>query len=201
MMQISSQRYSLDRQRHDLTLRMIRHEVRTHTIHLCTGLSEARIRKLYDAYAYRLSNPPPRRQRGKSPRRAAYFTRNVRTQLESSVLASLFITFGLLDRKPSDRDMLELCRLLCDAYDTHLQLLGATQISLEHAWFLLQLLHTKQDLYVSRCRHCRGQYVRTRIGRIGHGCPACKLKHAKLAAKGSRPSTRGGGAAMPQPAA
>ena len=49
-MRILDNRYSRDLRRHDLALRMIRHELRTATIIAWTGLSETRIRGLYRSY-------------------------------------------------------------------------------------------------------------------------------------------------------
>ena len=95
-MHISNERYFHDRQRHDLALRMIRHEARTCTIRSCTGLTDDRIRRLYKTYASHMPSVPVRRRRGKSPRQVAFFVRNARAQLESSMLASVFGTFGLL---------------------------------------------------------------------------------------------------------
>ena len=100
-MHISNERYFHDRQRHDLALRMIRHEARTCTIRSCTGLTDDRIRRLYKTYASHMPSVPVRRRRGKSPRQVAFFVRNARAQLESSMLASVFGTFGLLRRSRS----------------------------------------------------------------------------------------------------
>ncbi len=49
-MRVSDDRYTRDRQRLDLALRLIRHEARTFTIRQFTGLSDDRIRKLYRSY-------------------------------------------------------------------------------------------------------------------------------------------------------
>ena len=46
-MRITDDRYTRDRLRLDLALRLIRHEARTCTIRDWTGLSDDRIRKLY----------------------------------------------------------------------------------------------------------------------------------------------------------
>ena len=94
-MHISNERYFHDRQRHDLALRMIRHEARTCTIRSCTGLTDDRIRRLYKTYASHMPSAPVRRRRGKSPRQVGFFVRNARVQLESSTLASVFAAFGL----------------------------------------------------------------------------------------------------------
>jgi hypothetical protein len=49
-MRVSDDRYTRDRQRLDLALRLIRHEARTFTIRQWTGLSDDRIRKLWICY-------------------------------------------------------------------------------------------------------------------------------------------------------
>lgn len=176
-MHISNDRYFHDRQRHDLALRMIRHEARTCTIRSCTGLTDDRIRRLYKTYATHMSTSPIRRRRGKSPRQVAFFTRNTHAQFESSLLASMFTSFGLLrSERIIEPASLEFGRIFCDAYETHRQLLTTADISFEHAWFLLQLLGRNTGLLVSRCRDCDSQYLRDRVGVPRRNCPVCKLK-------------------------
>jgi hypothetical protein len=191
-MQISNDRYFYDRRRHDLALRMIRHEARTCTIRSCTGLTDDRIRQLYKTYASHLSNVPVRRRRGKSPRQVAFFIRSTRAQLESSLLASLFTVFGLLDRRPAMQDEpIEFGRLFCDAYETHRQLLRTTHISFEHAWFLLQLLKCRGDLQAVRCRRCDSPYLRDRLGAgCRRSCPVCKLKKSRADTRSRRCAAR-----------
>jgi hypothetical protein len=46
-MRIHDDRYNRDRRRHEVALRFIQHEARTHTIRAWTGLTDDRIRKLY----------------------------------------------------------------------------------------------------------------------------------------------------------
>ena len=89
-MRVSDDRYSRDRLRFDLALRMIRHEARTCTIRAWTGLSDDRIRKLYRTYLQHAPAVPVRRHRGKSPRQIAYFLRSPAMQFEATTLASLF---------------------------------------------------------------------------------------------------------------
>lgn len=184
-MQISNERYFLERRRHDLALRMIRHEARTRTINGCTGLSESQIRRLYQSYALRHSSAPLRRHRGKSPRQVAYFTRSTRIQLAASVLANLFSAFGLLERRPgTGMAGMEFAWRFCDAFETHQQLLAETHpqlrdsqdLSIEHAWFLLQHLHGEGELRLSQCHFCAGQYLYSLARPPSHPCPGCKLK-------------------------
>lgn len=189
-MHISNERYFHERQRHDLALRMIRHEARTCTIRSCTGLTDDRIRRLYKTYASHMPSVPVRRRRGKSPRQVAFFVRNARAQLESSMLASVFATFGLwrvqsnvppgsIALKSIALGSIEHGRLFCDAYETHRQLLRNADISFEHAWFLLQLLSRNADLHAVRCRHCDSQYLRDQVNMCRRACPVCALKRTR----------------------
>ena len=181
-MHISNERYFNERQRHDLALRMIRHEARTCTIRSCTGLTDDRIRRLYKTYASHMPSAPVRRRRGKSPRQIAFFLRNARTQLESSMLASVFTMFGLWRTQTSATpgatplSSIEGGQLFCDAYETHRQLLRDADISFEHAWFLLHLLTRNAGLHAVRCRHCDSQYLRDRVNILRRACPVCALK-------------------------
>jgi hypothetical protein len=180
-MHISNERYFNERQRHDLALRMIRHEARTCTIRSCTGLTDDRIRRLYKTYASHMPSAPVCRRRGKSPRQVAFFLRNARAQLESSMLASVFAMFGLWRTQASRPGStapasLDFGRLFCDAYETHRQLLCNADISFEHAWFLLQLLTRNAHLHAVRCRHCDSQYLRDRVNVCRRTCPVCALK-------------------------
>jgi len=95
-MRVSDDRYTRDRQRLDLALRLIRHEARTFTIRQWTGLSDDRIRKLYRSYVQGHDARFVARHRGKSPRQAAFFFRNAELNFQSAQLASLYVMYGLL---------------------------------------------------------------------------------------------------------
>ena len=75
-MRITDDRYTRDRLRLDLALRLIGHEARTRTIRSWTGLTDDRIRKLYRSYVADAGRRDVRRHRGKSPRQNAFFMRN-----------------------------------------------------------------------------------------------------------------------------
>ena len=178
-MQISNDRYFRDRQRHDLALRMIRHEARTHTIRSCTGLTDDRIRRLFKTFARHHATAAVRRRRGKSPRQIAYFTRNIRMQFEASCLSSVFAAFDLL-RTPRTNargdGSLEYGERFCDAFETHQQLVRDARISFEHAWFLLHLLSRGVSLQAVRCRHCGSRYLHDQLNAAARRCPFCEVK-------------------------
>jgi hypothetical protein len=176
-MHISNDRYFRERQRHDLALRMIRHEARTCTIKACTGLTDDRIRRLCKTYEIHAATAPMRRRRGKAPRQLAFFTRNAQLHFESSCLASVFCAFGLLKPAPSHESIsIESGALFCDAFETHCQLARTSAITFEHAWFLLQQLNDGRALVLTRCRQCHGQFLRDPVNAAGLACPTCRLK-------------------------
>src|SRR5277367_6662512 len=127
-MRISDDRYTRDRQRLDLALRLIHHEARTFTIRQWTGLSDDRIRKLYRSYVMNFDVQSVSRHRGKSPRRAAFFFRNAELNFHSTQLASLYVMYGLLSDTGSGFEShfcvgsLESGTLLCRAYEGYLEL-------------------------------------------------------------------------------
>ncbi|MBB6092695.1 hypothetical protein HNQ60_001573 [Povalibacter uvarum] len=177
-MQISNDLYFRDRRRHDLALRMIRHEARTCTIRSCTGLTDDRIRRLYKTFSQHRSGVAVRRRRGKSPRQAQYFTRNVEIQFEASCLGSVLTAFDLVhrQRQTGEDHSLAYGQRFCDAYETHRQLMHDARISFEHAWFLLLALSRGSTLNAARCRHCQSRYLRDRMSTLRRGCPFCELK-------------------------
>jgi hypothetical protein len=180
-MHISNDRYFRERQRHDLALRMIRHEARTCTIKACTGLTDDRIRRLCKTYQLHAAAAPMRRKRGKAPRQLAFFTRNAQIQFESACLTSVFGTFGLLRQltpRGRDESSIELGSLFCDAFETHRQLARTPTMSFEHAWFLLQQLNEGRTFAVIRCRQCHGQFLKDEVNASGGACPTCRLKKA-----------------------
>jgi hypothetical protein len=185
-MHISNDRYFDDRQRHDLALRMIRHEARTCTIRGCTGLTDDRIRRLYQSYATQRPTVHLRRRRGKSPRQIAFFTRNAQVQFEASLLAAVFASLNLIDASSAKRDLLALGERFCDAFETYAQLVPTGALSFEHGWFLLQLLLRKNGVLLLRCRQCTGHFVYDRSNVMRRPCPACQLKQGPVRASGRR---------------
>jgi hypothetical protein len=177
-MRISDDRYSRDRLRLDLALRFIHHEARTHTIRAWTGLTDDRIRKLYRTYLHESGGRGVPRHRGKSPRQAAFFTRSMRMRRESAVFASVSSLFGLIEnqggeRRPAPSPTVARGALLCEAFEAYRALVGETQISFEHAVYLLSALHAGDELRVGHCRECGGVLVTDRLTLRAPVCNDC----------------------------
>jgi hypothetical protein len=167
-MRISDDRYSRERARMELALRFLRHEARTRTIRTWTGLSDDRIRKLYRSYMSHARRYLPR-HRGKSPHQVAYFTRSLRLQQESAVLASVLSLLGVVPAPPAacaatpEADAAQSAaalpglgrgELLCQAFEAYRALLPAAQISFEHAVFLATALARGDQLRLGGCSNC-----------------------------------------------
>jgi hypothetical protein len=189
-MRISDDRYSRDRLRLDLALRFIHHEARTHTIRAWTGLTDDRIRKLYRTYLHESGGSGVTRHRGKSPRQAAFFTRSLRMRREAAVFASVSSLFGLISPQSLGNGAVKLDAirvpraaqpapnvargaLLCEAFEAYRALIGESQISFEHAVYLLAALHAGDELRVVHCRDCNGVLVTDRLALRIPVCTCC----------------------------
>jgi hypothetical protein len=178
-MRVSDDRYTRDRQRLDLALRLIRHEARTYTIRQWTGLSDDRIRKLYRSYVMNNEMRRVFRHRGKSPRQAAFFFRNTELNFQSAQLASLYVMYGLLCGTDSGLEpryrigSLESGTLLCQAYEAYQELHAPAAISFEHAWFLLLALTRRDEVGISRCGVCGGVRLRDLLAKHKLVCGTC----------------------------
>src|SRR5499427_1587407 len=95
-MRISDDRYNRERARMELALRfLLCYEACMQTIRAWTGLSDDRIRKLYRSYMSQARRHLPR-HRDKSPHQVAYFTRSLRLQEETALLASMLSLLGVV---------------------------------------------------------------------------------------------------------
>lgn len=176
-MRISDHRYSRDRLRFDLALRLIRHEARTQTIKTWTGLSDDRIRKMYREYVKEPGNDVSR-PRGKSPQQSAFFTRSPKLQEESSLLASLCSLLGALPRVGAAINRQALANLsrgalICQAFEIYRDLVAEPHISFEHLVFLVSALAAGEELILVNCEECGALIVGERISFRPRQCLHC----------------------------
>ena len=178
-MRVSDDRYTRDRQRLDLALRLIRHEARTFTIRQFTGLSDDRIRKLYRSYVLHQDARGVLRHRGKSPRQAAFFFRSPELRFHAANLASLFLLYGLLRATSQGVEAsfrvgsLESGALICRGYEDYRELHSPAFISFEHAWFLLLAIGRRDEIALKRCAECGGVRVHDVLAKRGSACLTC----------------------------
>ena len=183
-MRISDDRYSRERARMELALRFLRHEARTQTIRAWTGLSDDRIRKLYRSYMSQARRQLPR-HRGKSPHQVAYFTRSLRLQEETALLASMLSLLGVVPAgmpaaasaaaRTTGAALPGVTRgeLLCQAFEAFRLMLPSAQISFEHAVFLATALARGDQLRLGDCSDCGSLMVTERFPLRASRCTHC----------------------------
>jgi hypothetical protein len=199
-MRISDDRYSRERARMELALRFLGHEARTQTIRAWTGLSDDRIRKLYRSYMSQARRQLPR-HRGKSPHQVAYFTRSLRLQEETALLASMLSLLGVVPAglpaaasaatggaavPPGATGATGAARttgatlpgvtrgeLLCQAFEAFRLMLPSAQISFEHAVFLATALARGDQLRLGDCSDCGSLMVTERFPLRASRCTHC----------------------------
>ena len=181
-MRLTDNRYLAEKHKFELAIRMIGHEARTRTIRECTGLSDDRIRKVYNSYFKDGGRPEIKRRRGKSPRQITLFVKSPQHQLEATTLVGLF-SISLLLRLDDNgnahqcwpRPDVEFGHRLCRAFETYLLLHREPVLSFEWAWNLLQCICHNDELYLASCRYCRNYYVQDAYALNPRICPACQI--------------------------
>jgi hypothetical protein len=176
-MRISDDRYDRDRLRLDVAMRFIRHEARTRTIRLWTGLSDDRIRRLYHAYLQEGGRTT--RHRGQSPQQATYFLRTTRMRGEASALASLCSLVGLFDRQiQMPRQLNDVGRgdSLCRAYDVYLAEVRCPAITFDYAALLVNALERGSVLRLGDCQGCGALLVIDSLGLRPSCCSLCSTR-------------------------
>ncbi len=175
-MRILEDRYEGELQNFLLALRFVRYEARTRTIRMFTGLTDHRIRKLWQRYCGGPRNVP--RHRGKSPQQPGYFIRTARVRTEASLLAAVYCACGLVREGPGPKqahvpNRARVGALLCDVYDCYSAVVPNPAISFEHALFLAQCLRAGDQLAVRRCAKCHGHMVVERFPVRPRWCDHC----------------------------
>jgi len=187
-MRITEHRYTRDRLRLDLALRLICHEARTRTIRSWTGLTDDRIRKLYHSYVSDAGRRDVRRHRGMSPRQTAFFMRNAAIRREAAGLATLFSILGLLRSEnfpaPGAVDHLRWGERFCEAYETFVCLYESPQISFEHACHLLRSLEKQNEICLDDCEGCGSLLVVICCAERPKACEFCAASRPPKARDG-----------------
>ena len=174
-MRITDSRYDRDRLRLAVAYRLICHEARTHTIRQCTGLSGDRIRKLYRHYMQGVADRPIRRRRGKSPRQMNYFRRSLAHELQAATLGTMMSLCGLLGRRQVlHQPSIEEVSRFCDVYETFVSICPLAVITLEHAWYLLQVLSYQDEFVLAPCPDCQAVWIRDTLDVLPGNCAACR---------------------------
>jgi hypothetical protein len=162
-------RYSRDLRRYRLAWWMIRHEVRTRTVAVWSGLSMYRVKTLYESYAGDGRMP----QRGASPYQVSKFWSSLQSRTETSVLAGFLSVYGVLPQPGAYTGPLETLtrgERLCRAYEEFIALWPEAELKLEHGMLLLGELVRGVEMEIAECRGCDVLVV---ADRLAAGAPRC----------------------------
>jgi hypothetical protein len=99
---------------------------------------------------------------------------------EAAVFASVSSLFGLItpqtivvDPIAQHAPTVSRGALLCEAFEAYRALIGESQISFEHAVYLLGALIAGDELRVAHCRECSGVLVTDRLALRAPVCNEC----------------------------
>jgi hypothetical protein len=178
-MRVLDHRYSRDLRRHDLALRMIRHEVRTATIKVWTGLSATRIRRLYRSYIPE-GVLAALRHRGPPPTSVQLLLRSKELNAEAAGLAGLCFAMGVLPSKALADPARELPSLsagegLCYAFELYQLLVPKPQLTLEQLILLITSLARGEEVALVHCQGCDGAMLLSLLRKQRRVCVPCAL--------------------------
>jgi hypothetical protein len=177
-MRVTDNRYRSERGQFELAMRLIRHEARTNTISYLTGLSDDRIRKVYDTY-FRTADGNIRRRRGKSPSQIGPLIESPQRALESGVLAHLLHHGGLFNvpgaRQPALRRNIRLGQRFCDCFEAYLCVVPEPSLSFEWGWNLLLNMRSGDELGLRECSVCGTVHLQDLLAVPVTACPVCAL--------------------------
>jgi hypothetical protein len=185
---LTDDRYTRERERCELGLRLLRHEARTCLILACTGISEDRVRKLYKTYLQDRTPTQLRRKRGKAPQELKAFVRNTDSHLEASLLAGILRSLELIDASavhPQWRPTPQFGTRFCDAYEYYLACAESALFNFEHAWFLMLTL-ARGQLSFTECPQCGAACIQDVLATLPRPCPFCAQPIARIPVKGRR---------------
>ncbi|MFK8052881.1 MAG: hypothetical protein AB8F65_07880 [Woeseiaceae bacterium] len=188
-----NERYSRERAQIDLALSMIEREARTNTIKRCTGLSDDRIRRLCNLYFSRRDGSGVRRRRGKSPHQVARFVKNPTHQLEATTLMHLLLAADLVKQDTKGRlvsawqtPSIDVGRRFCRVFDLYRSIHNEPLYGFEWGWNLMLALCRDDELAMTRCGRCHGDYLHDRYALDFHICPACEIRTEQRRRPGAR---------------
>lgn len=188
-------RYTQDRRRHALALRLIGHEVRTQTISRMTGLGDKRIRALYRTY-YRDASEQTRRHRGPAPQRPNRLLESASLRSEAAAVGGLLMLLDLTTRKSQLQSQLTTGlaagERLCRAFELYHALVPQPQIDLEHMILLAASLSRADAIAIGQCEHCSAAIL-IDLGEVGRRvCAHCRRDSRSGASKHNQAQSNGG---------
>jgi hypothetical protein len=191
-MRISDHRYHRDVRKYNLAMRLIHHEARTGTIRHWTGLSGRCIRNLFRSYADDQVEGRAARHRGPSPHMVELLLQSSQMRADVALLTSVFCLLDLIPSRPvpsARRESPNISRgeQMCAAFETFRALVPDSNVTLEHAFLLVNTLIQGKALALGKCEGCGALIVMEFRGEVRQTCglcsDACDAEDAKSVAR------------------
>jgi hypothetical protein len=198
-MRISDHRYHRDVRKYNLAMRLIHHEARTGTIRHWTGLSGRCIRNLFRSYADDQVEGRAARHRGPSPHMVELLLQSTQLRADVALLTSVFCLLDLIPFRPLPsvrREPPNISRgeQMCAAFETFRALVPDSNVTLEHAFLLVNTLIRGKVLALGKCEGCGALIVMEFRGEVGQTCVLCSdTGDAEDAKSVARPTLNKGG--------
>ena len=167
-----------DCRRHQLVLRMMRHEARTSTIAAWTGLSENQVRTLVQQHAHPSTQGGPTRHCGQPPGQLSYFFRTVRRVTEATTLGCLYEMLSVIPMKvvglsPQSFPSIGRGELLCEAFEIYRAMVASPVIPFEHAVLLATALASGEGISLQECPQRNARILVDHFGEPQEWCTHC----------------------------
>lgn len=183
-MRYTDERYRRDLRRLLLARRMVHHEARTSTLIEWTGLSTARIRKLYRHEFAVEPDTGLQRRRGPPPYQVMKFCNSPGARSESGAAVSACKLHGVF---PADTGAIALRHLatlergerICNAYESYLAHVLEPRFTLDQFIFLVKSLVSAEEIEVSECYTCQSTLVTEKYALVQFQCVQCRLPAAR----------------------
>ena len=178
-MRVSQDRYRSELRQHDLAVRMIRHEARTHTVRIWTGLCDDRVRRLCRTYDSAAAGDLRYRHRGPAPQNLSNLLYPPAARAEASAMAGICRRAGVLARSkvPEAAKHLPSVRYgeeLCAAFELYRQIIPGACFSLEQLMCLVLALCQAEEVALGGCARCGALILIDRLGLPELRCLKCQ---------------------------
>lgn len=174
-MRASDLRYERESRQHDLAIALRAQGARLGTVVQWTGLARYRVQSL--ARYYERHAQGDTRRRGISPSQTAFFSKSLRIESESLVVALMAFEHEVIPAGAEDisgvlPDVERGWRLI-KAYETYVNMVPAVHIDLERAVLLVGEL-SRRNIVLRWCRTCPNLMINERFGEPHDRCPFCR---------------------------
>ncbi len=109
----------------------------------------------------------------------SFFRKSVDHEIQAAALGCMLCCCGLIGHPPRAAPARRSARCPGSATSTRRSccICPATAITLEHAWFLGQVLSNRDEYVLASCPDCRAAWIRDTLDVLPYNCATCRAAH------------------------